>query len=150
MKSSTGTEYVNAQAEDLKDLIDEYAAKIAEMSSGAVYGMVWFGVIYSGAHSYMVAYITGSVYQGKNRFQLHLVGGFNHEGGLNKSIDTGILEEARPASDVSLTASAWWSDNVGSGECNAKLRPDGVLEISLDGDMHGQFDAAKYYEHVEE
>ena len=156
MKISKHTEYVNAQTEDLKELIDEYADKIRKMSSGAMLGMIWAGT-FTGDGGAVVVYITGDGYtryydpsaaEWKYGYQytLHAAAGFNGGGGWERSADTGILDAVKPESTVTATFTPSWYDYSPDVPCYAELSPEGRLTVSIGSGPSGQANpSARWY-----
>jgi len=142
--SSTGTEYVNAKLEDIKDIIDNDAKKIAGMSPGATIGMVYFGLFQTG-DGVISVYIVGDESNGRNRYNLIVRGGINGGSGINKSIDTGIPEAARPQENVTIKTRAAWRDSDQGVEITVSLSKKGRLNISVPSNTSGMANANKYY-----
>ena len=157
MASSTGTEYVNAQVEELKETIDDYADKISQMTSGAVYGMVYMGLFPSPDGSGVVAvHIVGEkgtwsvVVDGARkyygaRYTLYLAAGCNSTGGYSRTVDTGIPEAVRPDDTVTARGTTSWYDYSPERHVVAELKPSGRLTLTVDDDADGQTSPSMYY-----
>lgn len=147
-KSATGTEYVNAQVEELKEIIDEYAEKIADMSSGAMLGLIWYHV-FQGPGGAVVAYITGDGYkhyydseagEWKDGYMYTLHGsvGFNGDGGWSDSVDSGIIDVTKPEKTVEAPFTPSWYDYSPDVRCFLRIDKKGRVSVDIGQGPSGQ------------
>lgn len=158
MKAAKGTEYVNAQVEELKETIDGYADKISKMSSGAIQGMVYHTVVLDPYNCGLIAVsIQGDrkrvwdseleEYVMRNRYYLRASGGLNRCGAWEKTINTGIIDAVTPFETVTFRAQPSWFDYSPDVHVYVSLSPAGRLHISVEDGPSGQFNSGTYYFH---
>lgn len=149
---ASGAEYTNAQAADLKDLIDNFADQIEGMTPGFCLGLIWLNT-WSTEHGELVVWMTGEEVDEiigtevvkRNKITFRAAGGFNNDGGLTAFVSTGIPKKIRPTENINLIARPSWSDVHHDEMVTVTLTPRGSVAVMVDAGTIGMFSASEDY-----
>lgn len=149
-KSATGTEYVNAQAEELKDEIDSYAEKISELQpQGWEYGREWlafyktveFGgpgfltIVISALDTRM--YISGRGTLEGTIYYLRVYGSTYECDGVDLTLSTGLPARSRPEETIETTDELFRVSTQKYYKVRVALSPNGTIRVTIPEGTHG-------------
>lgn len=151
-KSATGTEYVNAQMEELKLKIDELAGEL----HGTTMGLVYAGLFIRPCAFVHVALIT-DMYRDQVRCTLHVYGTqwngsqsyhdqtVEYYGSMLLTEDRAIPEGYRPAEALTDSYNIYWrSGSNPGGTVSIQVSTSGRLQVNITGS--GRFNQTfRYY-----
>ncbi len=140
-KSATGTEYVNAQAEDLRMEIDKLAGEIQGTTIGLVYEE-----LFQGQFAYAQVVLVTDIYRDRLRCRLKVCGAqwngtaseldktVTYYGSLTVTRDQAIPEALRPPEAIADNASIIWrGGHSGGGTVSINVSTGGRIQIAVEG-----------------